>query len=708
MNPGKETSLAAEHGSVAIVGMAGRFPGAGCVADLWKNLRDGVESISPLSDADLDEAAVASRRRLDPHYVRRAAVLDGIELFDAAFFDIAAREAQISDPQHRVFLECAWHALEDAGCDPARYSGDIGVFAGAGRNSYFQRNVSEDPTLKETLDDYQIIIGNEGDYLATRVAFKLNLRGPAITVQTACSTSLVAVHLACRSLLGGECQMALAGGVSVRVPQKAGYLFKESGMYSPDGRTRAFDVGARGTIFGSGIGVVVLKPLDAALAEGDAIRAVIRGSAVNNDGAGKAGYTAPSVAGQAVAIRKALAVARIDPATIDYIEAHGTVTLKGDPVETEAIKLALGAGRNAESSCAVGSVKGNLGHLDAASGITGLIKTVLALEHEALPATLNFERANPACGFEGTPFFVNARLRPWRRTNRPRRAGVTSLGFGGTNAHLIVEGAPAVARSNSLRRWQFLPISAKTEAALERSTQNLIYHLRENPDADLASIAFTLQTGRAELSWRRTVICDSIADAVADLESLDGSKAATARCQTSRPQLTFLFPGHGSHEVNMTRGLYESEPVVRDSIDTCGRLFKAGFNVDLHEIIFPDANRRSEAVARLTEAFYIQSALFVTSYAVAMLWKSWGVEPDSVLGYSIGEIVAGTVAGVISLPDAVRLTGSRSQLMQQLPPGGMIAVALSEPEVELSWGMTLISVQSMLRSTRRCPAHTRP
>lgn len=330
-------SFTCEYGDVAIVGMSGRFPGAACLADFWKNLCDGVESISGLSDADLDTAGVAPRRRLDSRYVRRAAVLEGIEFFDAEFFEMSAREAGITDPQHRLFLECAWHALEDAGCDPTRYPGEIGIFAGAGRNGYFLRNISGDETLRDTLDDYQIIIGSEDDYLATRVAFKLNLRGPAVTVQTACSTSLVAVHMACRSLLSGECQMALAGGVSVRVPQKAGYLYKDSGMYSPDGRTRPFDGRACGTMFGSGIGIVVLKPLAAALSEGDPIRAVIRGSAVNNDGATKASFTAPSAAGQAAVIRKALAAGQLDPATIEYIEAHGTGTLKGDPVDRKSV-----------------------------------------------------------------------------------------------------------------------------------------------------------------------------------------------------------------------------------------------------------------------------------------------------------------------------------------------------------------------------------
>jgi phthiocerol/phenolphthiocerol synthesis type-I polyketide synthase E len=689
MNPKEARSYSSEQGGIAIIGMSGRFPGAGCIQDFWKNLRDGVESISVLSEPDLDAAGVAPRRRLDSRYVRSAALLDGIEFFDAAFFEMAAREAQLTDPQHRFFLECAWHALEDAGCDPTRYPGEIGIFAGAGRNTYFLHNIGGDETLRDTLDDYQIIIGSEDDYLATRVAFKLNLRGPAISVQTACSTSLVAVHMACRSLLDGECQMALAGGVCVRVPQKVGYLFKDSAMYSPDGHTRPFDVRACGTVFGSGVGVVVLKPLDAALADGDPIRAVIRGSAVNNDGARKAGYTAPSAAGQAAAIRKALAAGQTDPATISYIEAHGTGTLKGDPIEIEAIKLALGAGRSADSLCAVGSVKGNLGHADAASGIAGLIKTVLALENEALPPTVNFEEANPACGFDGSPFFVNSRLTPWRRESRPRRAGVTSLGFGGTNAHVILEEAPAATRSNPSRAWHLLVISAKTEVALELSTQNLIRYLRENPNANLSSVAFTLQTGRAELSWRRTAVCRSVADAVAALESADTSRVATACCgRLSRP-VTFLFPGHGSHAVNMTRGLYETETVMRQSVDACSELFKDYFHVDLREIIFPASDREAEAAAFLEKAFYIQSALFVTSYALAMLWRSWGVEPDSVLGYSIGEVVAATVAGVISLPDAVRMTGERSRMMQQLPPGAMVAVALSEQDVRPLMGDSL-------------------
>ena len=681
MSPGGESNSSVQPRCVAIIGMSGRFPGAASIGEFWKNLRDGVESISHLSDGDLDAAGVSSGRRLDARYVRAAALLEEIDLFDAAFFEMPAREAQLTDPQHRIFLECAVHALEDAGCDPARYPGEIGIFAGAGRNTYFLSNISGQETLRDTLDDYQIIIGSQDDYLATRVAFKLDLRGPAVTVQTACSTSLVAVHMACRSLLSGECQIALAGGVCVRVPQKAGYYYKDSGVYSPDGHTRPFDLRACGTVFGSGIGVVVLKPLSAALDDGDRIRAVIRGSAINNDGATKGSYTAPSAIGQAAAIRKALAAGRIDAATIDYVEAHGTGTLKGDPVEIQAIKLALGTGRSVDSPCAVGSVKGNLGHLDVAAGIAGLIKTVLALEHEALPATVNFEQPNPPCGFEASPFFVNSHLTPWKRGIRPRRAGVTSLGFGGTNAHVILEEAPNATRENPSRAWQLIVISAKTEAALARSTQNLIGYLRENPNIDLASVAFSLQTGRAEHSWRRIAVCQSAADAVKALESLDTSRVTTALCNKPRRPVTFLFPGHGSHAVNMTRELYESEPVMRRAIDACSELFKEFLGVDLHEVIFPAPDCQKEAAARLEQASYIQSALFTASYALAMLWKNWGVEPDSVLGYSIGEVVAATVSGAISLPDAVRMTAQRSRMMQELPAGAMVAVALSEQDL---------------------------
>jgi acyl transferase domain-containing protein len=666
---------------VAIVGLAGRFPGAESIEQFWCNLRDGVESISFLSDRDLEAAGVKVQRRLDQRYIRAAATIQGVELFDAAFFEMSAREAQITDPQHRLFLECAWHALEDAGCDPRRYPGNIGVFAGAGRNAYFLRNVYGNQPIDETLEDYQLIIGSDNDYLATRVAFKLDLRGPAVTVQTACSTSLVAVHMACRSLLTGECNLAIAGGASVRVPQNAGYLYKESGPSSPDGHTRPFDVNARGGVFGSGIGVVVLKPLECAIADGDPIRAVIKGSAINNDGASKNGFTAPSAAGQATAIRNALAAGGVDPLTISYVEAHGTGTLKGDPIEIEAIKLALRRGRNADRPCTVGSVKGNVGHLDAAAGITGLIKTVLALENEALPGTVNFEQSNPACGLEGGPFFVSSQLTPWKRGAQPRRAGVTSLGFGGTNAHVVLEEAPQpAARRKSARPSHLLVISAKTGSALERATSNLAEFLRKNPNVDLTSLAFTLQTGRAEFPVRRMAVCESVADAVEALESRNSERVRNASSPARRRPLTFLFGGYGLSEAKIVRELYEIEPIFRHAIDVSCEQFKGEIDAD-----FPKALLTVDPKGTPTDvgdnAFYVQFAQFVTSYALAELWKSWGVQPDAVVGYGAGEIVAGLVAGVISLADAVRIIGARSRTMQDLPSAAMVAVGLSEQEV---------------------------
>ena len=681
MNVAKAVSCFTSTPGIAIVGLAGRFPGAESIEEFWCNLRDGVESISFLSDADLEAAGVEAQRRRDHRYIRAAAPIPGIDLFDAGFFEMSAREAQLTDPQHRLLLECAWHALEDAGCDPRRYAGDIGVFAGAGRNTYFLRNIYGNEQVGETLEDYQVIIGSDNDYLATRIAFKLNLTGPAVTVQTACSTSLVAIHMACRSLLSGECDMAIAGGVSVRVPQKAGYLYKDSGTSSPDGHTRPFDTKARGGVFGSGVGVAVLKPLETAIADGDSIRAVIKGSAINNDGASKTGFTAPSAAGQATAIRNALAAGQVDPLTISYVEAHGTGTLKGDPIEIEAIKLALGVDRTSSTPCTIGSVKGNVGHLDAASGITGLIKTVLALENEALPGTVNFEQPNPACGLEASPFLVSSRLSTWKRGERPRRAGVTSLGFGGTNAHVIVEEAPLPAlRRKSSRRAHLLVLSAKTGSALNRSMANLAAYLRKNPTVDLASVAFTLQTGRAEFAARGMVVCESVVDAVAALESLDPERIRVTLSSGGPRPLTFLFPGYGSHDAKILRRLYETEPAFRSAIDLGCEQFEAEFGLDVREP-FLEADSEGNADAIRDTLFYSQSTLFLTCYALAQLWKSWGVEPESVVGYGVGEIVAGVVAGVIPLRDAVRMTGERSRIIQELPAGAMISVALSEEHV---------------------------
>ncbi|HVR10505.1 MAG TPA: polyketide synthase, partial [Thermoanaerobaculia bacterium] len=454
---------------VAVIGMAGRFPGAATLERYWANLRDGVESIASLSDEELLAGGASPAALADPRYVKAAPLLDGVELFDAPFFGINHREAEILDPQQRVFLECSWAALESAGYEPERFAGSIGLFAGAGMSAYLWSNLAPRPEVMEAHGFLPLLLGNEKDYLASRTAYALNLRGPCIGVQTACSTSLVAIHLACQALLAYQCDMALAGGVRIAVPQAQGYLYEEDGIRSPDGHCRAFDARAGGTLFGSGVGAVVLKRLDEAIAAGDPVRAVIRGTAVNNDGTRRVGFTAPGVEGQMEVIAEALAAAAVDPDTIGYVEAHGTGTALGDPIEVEALTRAFRAHTRRCGFCALGSVKSNIGHLDAAAGIAGLIKTVLALEHRQLPPSLHFKTPNPRIDFAGSPFYVNDWLRDWKSAGGPRRAAVSSFGMGGTNAHAVLEEAPAAPAPSPSRRFQVLALSARTAGGLERA-----------------------------------------------------------------------------------------------------------------------------------------------------------------------------------------------------------------------------------------------
>jgi len=476
-----ESAAHESNGSeIAIIGMAGRFPGANTLEQFWRNLRDGVESITFLTDDQLEPSSIDPITQSDPNYVRAASILDDIDLFDAAFFGIAPQEAALIDPQQRVFLECAWEALERAGYDPATYAGAIGVYAGARTNTYLL-NLVANPDLFATLGSFQVGLGNDLAFLTTRVAYKLNLRGPSYAVQTACSTSLVAVHLACQSLLIDECQIALAGGIAINVPHKTGYLYRPGGIFSPDGHCRAFDAQAQGTVFGSGVGIVVLKRLEDALADGDHIHAIIKGSAVNNDGALKASFTAPSVQSQATVIADALFNAEVAADSIAYVEAHGTGTALGDPIEIRALTKAFQASTERKGFCALGSVKTNLGHLDTAAGIASLIKTVLALEHQQLPPSLHFHTPNPNIDFANTPFYVNHTLAEWPTHEVPRRAGVSAFGIGGTNAHILLEEAPPPIPTQPPRDWQLLLLSAKTEAALERATANLAQQLRSQP-----------------------------------------------------------------------------------------------------------------------------------------------------------------------------------------------------------------------------------
>ena len=666
---------------IAIVGMAGRFPGARDVEEFWRNLREGQEAIRFFSDDELLSAGVPAAALARPDYVKARGMLDGIDLFDARFFDFSPREAEIMDPQQRLFLECAWHALESAGYDPARFPGAIGVYAGVSANTYFLRNVLANPEVLEGAGANQAMLGGDKDFLATRVSYKLNLKGPSFTVQTACSTSLVAVHLACRALLGRECDMALAGGVSVAVPQIAGYQYREGGISSSDGHCRAFDARAQGTVSGSGLGVVVLKPLGDALAAGDHIHAVIRGSSINNDGSTKVGYTAPSVEGQAAVIAAAQERAGVEADDISYVEAHGTGTPLGDPIEIAALRQAFRASSGRRDPCALGSVKTNIGHLDAAAGVAGLIKTVLALEHEEIPPSLHFEQPNPQIDFAAGPFRVSTALTPWRRSGVPRRAGVSSFGIGGTNAHLVLEEAPRQPAAEPSRPLQLLVLSARSEAALEAVTDNLAGYLGDHPEADLADVAYTYQVGRRAMPYRRTLLARDTADAAAVLAGREPSRVLTLHQERGRRRpVAFLFPGQGAQHPGMGGELYRTEPTFRAAVDACSEsLIRHLDGLDLRRALYPET--AGEPTPSLEDTRLAQPALFTVEYALACLWREWGVEPEAMLGHSIGEYVAACLAGVFSLADALALVAARGRLMQALPRGAMLAVPLSEEEV---------------------------
>ncbi|NBD08425.1 non-ribosomal peptide synthetase/type I polyketide synthase [Corallococcus silvisoli] len=661
---------------VAVVGMAGRFPGAQDPETFWRNLQDGLESISRFTDEELESSALEPIAPGDPRHVKAGGVLAGVESFDAAFFGMPPKEAQVTDPQHRILLECAHEALESSGHSPESFAGDVGVYVSAGANTYLLNNVSANWEFLRSVGAMQVVLGNDKDYLASRISYKLNLKGPSVTVQSACSSSLVAVHTACRALLNGECDLALAGGVSVSVPQKAGYLYQEGGVASPDGHCRPFDAQARGTVKGNGAGVVVLKRLGDALEDRDTVLAIIKGSAINNDGASKLGFTAPSVEGQARVIRAAHVAAEVDAETLTYVEAHGTATALGDPIELAALTRAFRTQTQARNFCALGSVKANVGHLDAAAGVTGLIKVVLALRHRQLPPSLHFTRANPAIDFDSSPFRVNTALSPWETGATPRRAGVSSFGIGGTNAHVVLEEAPAAPATEASRRPQLLRLSARTGSALQAAAANLARHLRRHPEDSLADVAYTLQVGRRPFHHRMALPCASVDEALQALESGDAVRVATGECEPEPPSVAFLFPGQGTQSVQMMAGLYRDEPVFHKHVRHCAELLGPHLGLDLREVLYP---REGQAVgAPLDQTWLSQPALFVVEHALARLWMAWGVRPQAMLGHSIGEYVAACLAEVLSLEDALALVAARGRLMQQLPRGAMLAVPLPE------------------------------
>jgi acyl transferase domain-containing protein len=698
---------------IAIIGMAGRFPGADDVDQFWRNLADGVEAITRFSDEELLASGVDPTQLADASYVRARPVLDDVRGFDAALFGYSPREATMADPQQRVFLECAWSALEQGGYAVPEGRGRVGVFAGANLSTYLLDRFEQ---FQDEFDAniYELIMGNDKDSLATMTSYKLDLTGPSVSVQTFCSTSLVGVHLACRSLQYGECELALAGGVSIRVPDKIGHLYQPGGMESPDGHVRTFDADARGSLFGDGAAVVLLKPLRDALADRDAVLAVIRGSAMNNDGAVKFGYTAPSVVGQAGAVAAAMADAGVTASDMSYVEAHGTATELGDPMEVAALIRAFGA-VDEKQYCAIGSVKTNVGHLDRAAGVTGLIKVVQAMRHRQLPRTLHYRRPNPEIDFASSPFYVTTELAPWRRrAGRPRVAGINSLGMGGTNVHVVVQEAaelPTRPPPDALRRYHILPVSARSTAAAEAFCRSLAQHLRTNPDVELADVAYTLQAGRKVFEHRRVATACSIGEAAVafgarDSESDRVPPPTTALLQrtdaTLRRPTAFLIAGVGEHYPGMVAQLYTREPTFRAIVKECCELLGESFPADVEGLLSRptptrvNSDRRDGELARMlgrtsedgdevvdlfNHTDIAQPAVFIAEYATARMLMHWGIRPRVMLGYSLGEYVAACLAGVLSLPDALRLVAYRAALIASLPRGAMLAASLTEEEL---------------------------
>lgn len=668
---------------IAIVGMAGRFPGANNIEEFWNNIREGRESITFFKDNEVPGAPPPGS---DLKFIKARGVLERCEWFDAALFGMTPREAEVTDPQHRVFLESAWEALEQAGCDPARFAGAISVFAAASMNTYLLHNALKDRAAAEEfvrafqVSGYQTLLGNDKDYVATRVAYKLDLRGPSMTVQTACSSSLVAISQACESLRAGTSALALAGGVSISFPQERGYFYVDGSIASSDGHCRPFDASATGTVFGSGAAVVALKRLSDAQADGNTIFAVIKGWALNNDGARKAGFMAPSAEGQSEVVRLALDRAGVDPRTIGLVETHGTGTPIGDPIEIAGLTRAFRQETADSGYCALGSVKANIGHLESAAGVTGLIKTALSLYHHQIPPLLHFKEPNPLLDLPRTPFYGPRECSVWPDTGAPRRAGVSSFGVGGTNAHIILEEAPGAPAGTAQRSHYFLPLSARTDAALNAAAEALATFLDQHPGLPLSDVAYTLDVGRQRMEKRGFVVAQTGQEALAALRS----RALFRRGEplSGAPSVVFLFPGQGSQHIEMGRGLYEREPVFREHFDACAAILRAEIDLDLKALLFPPPEQAQEHDKRLTQTQFAQPCIFVIEYAMARWWMSLGVEPAAMIGHSSGEFVPACLAGVFSLEDALRLLIRRAQLMQEQPKGRMLAVRLSGQEVE--------------------------
>lgn len=667
--------------AIAVIGMAGRFPQSENMAQFWQNIQQGVDCVEQVSDEALEQAGISPEQYNQPNYIKVAATIDDIDKFDANFFGITPKEAEVMDPQARLFLECAWETLEYAGYNALDFDGAIGLFAGTAISNYLFENLMPNREALASIGERQVLMVNEKDFLCGRTAFELDLKGPVSVVQTACSTSLVAVHMACQSLLNGECDIALAGGVSIQMLQKRGYLYQEGGLTSADGHCRAFDQNATGIVSGNGLGLVALKSLEMAMEDGDTIHAVIRGSAINNDGNDKASFAAPSVEGQAAVIGEAQAIAGVEPESISYIEAHGTGTMLGDPIEVSALSQAFEQQTENKQFCALGSLKTNMGHLDVAAGVAGLMKSVMALKHKQLPPSLHFDAPNPHIDFAESPFFVNTELQSWQVDKYPRRAGVSSFGIGGTNAHVILEESMQEKSGKSKQINHLLVLSARSAKALKHQCDNLAKHLEENPETNLADVAFTLLHGRKQFNFCHVVSCQSIEQAILQLKAPFQAIKVSANDTEEKP-FVFLYPGGGTQYTGMTASLYQQESVYRDCVDECANILMDIIGHDIRDLMFPDEAAIAEDHKAINETHNMLATIFTVEYGMTKLLQSWGITPSAMVGHSLGEYVAATVAQVFSLSDALRVIVERGRLIDSLPKGNMLAVLMTAKEVE--------------------------
>lgn len=675
---------------VAIIGMSGRFPGAADPDQFWENIKNGIASLSHFTDEELLENNIAPELLAHPDFIKAGYILDDVDQFDAEFFHISNSEAELMDPQQRLFLEAAWQAMENSGYVPGQGEDIVGVFASAAFSTYFL-NLLNDFTLAKPTKTLSVLLGNDKDYLASRVNYKLNLKGPAITAQCACSSSLVGICMACQSLLEYQIDMAIAGGVSVDIPSKHGFLHQATeGAISRDCTCRSFDAEASGVAMGNGVGVLILKRLQDAIEDKDTIHAVIRGFATNNDGSDKVGFTAPSVRGQQKVIAEAIAMADIEPETIGYVETHGTGTVMGDPIEVQALNKGFGSGLP-KQSCAIGSVKTNVGHLNAAAGVASVIKTIYSLKEGLLAPSLHFKTPNPAIDFAGGPFYVNTSLKDWKTTGAPRRAGVSSFGLGGNNAHIILEEPPAQESAVPKVGWHILPFSARTESALAENASHFSQYLANEPETDLFDIAYTLQNGRTAFPNRKVVLCTDRNDLQRVLATDDAKRSIFSRfaVKDTEKDVAFMFPGAGTQYQGMGAELYEAERVFRETVDHCAKILFPIMGADIRSILYPGQKVTQEERDAFLLPTQSMPAIFVTEYALAKLWQSRGIVPRAMMGHSLGEYVAATVAGVLSLEDALTLVTYRAELISSVPEGGMLVALASEEQLQEYLGQNL-------------------